>query len=139
MPDNDDNIQAPEAQQKPRKQKFHLIRPAWLRIPLKVILWLALIVVLIPVLIYFPPVQDLLTDVACDVLKAPYHGRWVGASRDFLTAASPRIAFITESDEERSSGQTAALLEQLGCAVYSARDGDLTVISDGDNVEVTDR
>lgn len=68
MPDNDDNIQAPEAQQKPRKQKFHLIRPAWLRIPLKVILWLALIVVLIPVLIYFPPVQDLLTDVACDVL-----------------------------------------------------------------------
>ena len=78
-------------------------------------------------------------DVACDVLKVPYHGRWVGASRDFLPAASPRIAFITESDEEPSSGQTAALLETLGCAVYSARDGDLTVISDGDNVEVTDR
>lgn len=78
-------------------------------------------------------------DVACDVLKVPYHGRWVGASRDFLTAASPRIAFITESDEEPSGGQAAALLETLGCAVYSARDGDLTVISDGENVQVADR
>ena len=77
--------------------------------------------------------------VACDVLKAPYHGRWVGASRDFLTAASPRIAFITESDEEPSGGQAAALLETLGCAVYSARDGELTVISDGENVQVADR
>ena len=78
-------------------------------------------------------------DVACDVLKVPYHGRWVGASRDFLTAASPRIAFITESDEEPSGGQAAALLEQLGCAVYSARDGDLTVLSDGENVQAEDR
>lgn len=78
-------------------------------------------------------------DVACDVLKVPYHGRWVGASRDFLTATSPRIAFITESDEEPSDGQAAALLEQLGCAVYSARDGDLTVLSDGESVQVEDR
>lgn len=78
-------------------------------------------------------------DVACDVLKAPYHGRWVSASGEFLTAASPRIAFITESDEEPSDGRAAALLETLGCAVYSARDGDLTVISDGENVQVADR
>ena len=78
-------------------------------------------------------------DVACDVLKAPYHGRWVGASRDFLTAASPRIAFITESDEEPSGGQAAALLEALGCVVYSARDGDLTVISDGESVQAEER
>lgn len=48
-------------------RKHHLIRPWWIRVPLKILLWLLLIIVLIPILIYFPPVQSLLKDVACDM------------------------------------------------------------------------
>lgn len=75
-------------------------------------------------------------DVACDVLKVPYHGRFVAASGDFLTAASPRIAFIPDSDEEPASEKVVALLRDLGCDVRSARDGDLRVISDGDQARI---
>ncbi|MDO5378556.1 MAG: MBL fold metallo-hydrolase [Clostridia bacterium] len=73
-------------------------------------------------------------DVACDVLKAPYHGRLVAASQDFLTAASPQIAFIPDSDEDAASETVVSILSALGCRVHSARDGDLRVTSDGESV-----
>lgn len=76
-------------------------------------------------------------DVACDVLKVPYHGRLVSASESFLTQAGPKIAYITDSEEEPASEALVALLERLGAAVYCAReDGDVTVISDGQTVSV---
>lgn len=75
-------------------------------------------------------------DVRCDVLKVPYHGRLVAASRDFLTSAAPAIAFIPDSDEEPAHEAVIAQLKLLGCDVYSARGGDLTVVSDGTQVSV---
>ena len=72
----------------------------------------------------------------CDVLKVPYHGRLVAASRDFLTSAAPAIAFIPDSDEEPAHEAVIAQLKLLGCDVYSARGGDLTVVSDGTQVSV---
>ena len=78
-------------------------------------------------------------DVACDVLKVPYHGRFVGASEDFIAAASPEIAFITESEEEPGSGVVKDWLEAQGCRVFSAADGDLMVVSDGEQVTVEGR
>ena len=75
-------------------------------------------------------------DVACDVLKVPYHGRLTGASEDFLKAASPKIAFITDSNEEQGSPIVTEILESLGTDVHSARDGDIAVLSDGKSVWV---
>lgn len=77
-------------------------------------------------------------DVACDVLKVPYHGRLTDASPAFIAAASPKIAFVTDSDEEPASEVVLALLSQAGADVYSARSGDLTVKSDGKNVSVAE-
>lgn len=74
--------------------------------------------------------------VRCDVLKVPYHGRLVAASQDFLTAASPKIAFIPDSDEDSASPLVISMLKKLGCDVRSARDGDLTVVSDGTDVSI---
>ncbi len=74
-------------------------------------------------------------DVACDVLKAPYHGRLVAASADFLAAAKPKIAFVPDSDDDPASEKVISLLRELGCQVHSARDGDLRVTSDGVNVK----
>ena len=75
-------------------------------------------------------------DVACDVLKVPYHGRYTAASDTFLRAAAPQIAFIPDSEDEPASTILVNILRELGTDVRCARDGDLTVISDGERVSV---
>lgn len=75
-------------------------------------------------------------DVACDVLKVPYHGRLVAASEAFLRACNPKIAFIPDSGEDPSHPYITELLESMGTDVHSAQDGDLTVLSDGKAVRV---
>ncbi|MCM1152066.1 MAG: translocation/assembly module TamB domain-containing protein [Muribaculum sp.] len=42
---------------------------AWIRIPLKVVMWIVIVVLTVPILVYIPPVQTLLKNVACDVVK----------------------------------------------------------------------
>lgn len=74
-------------------------------------------------------------NVACDVLKVPYHGRLVSTSERFLTQASPKIAYITDGDEDPASEELIAILERLGAQVFTSReDGDVTVVSDGRTV-----
>lgn len=76
-------------------------------------------------------------DVACDVLKVPYHGRLVSASERFLTEACPQIAYITDSGEEPASEELIGILERLGARVFTSReDGDVTVVSDGKTVSI---
>ena len=73
-------------------------------------------------------------DVACDVLKVPYHGRLEASSQDFLAACAPEIAFICDSDEEPANAMVIAMLENAGAKVYCAKDGGLRVTSDGMSV-----
>jgi len=75
-------------------------------------------------------------DVACDVLKVPYHGRLTDISPAFIQAASPKIAFVTDSDKDPASEVVLSLLSEIGAEVFSARSGDLTVVSDGTGVSV---
>ena len=76
-------------------------------------------------------------NVACDVLKVPYHGRLVSASERFLTEAGPQIAYITDGDEDPASEELIAILERLGAQVFTSReDGDVTVVSDGKTVSI---
>ena len=87
----------------------------------------------------FPPRQTELLragDIACDVLKVPYHGRAVDVSAAFLSACHPKIAFITDSDDDPADPIVVKLLESMGTDVHSARDGDLCVVSDGKSVRV---
>ena len=70
-------------------------------------------------------------DVACDVLKVPYHGRLEASSQDFLTACAPALAFITDSQDEPASELVVRMLEALGTRVYCAKDGGVRVTSDG--------
>ena len=73
-------------------------------------------------------------NVACDVLKVPYHGRLEASSQDFLTACKPEIAFICDSDEEPASALVVDMLETMGTKVFCAKDGGLRVTSDGTRV-----
>lgn len=72
----------------------------------------------------------------CDVLKVPYHGRLVSASEQFLTAASPEIAFIPDGPEDPANEQIIGMLEKLGADVYCGKDGGITVVTDGKTVSV---
>ena len=86
-----------------------------------------------------PRQQEMLEEgnVKCDVLKVPYHGRLVVTSEKFLTEACPKIAYITDDEEEPASPEVIRILESLGADVYSSReDGDVTVVSDGKDVRV---
>lgn len=49
--------------------KHHVIRQRWVRILLKTFGWILLVVVLIPVAIYIPPVQTMLKNVACNIIR----------------------------------------------------------------------
>ena len=76
-------------------------------------------------------------NVACDVLKVPYHGRLVKASQAFLTEADPKIAFITDSEEDPANPVVLSILEELDTDVFCAKDdGSIAVISDGKTVWV---
>ena len=75
-------------------------------------------------------------NVACDVLKVPYHGRLVKASEAFIREASPKIAFIPDGDDDPASPVVISLLEETGAKVYCGRDGSIAVVSDGRDVKV---
>jgi len=75
-------------------------------------------------------------DIACDVLKVPYHGRMTAASPKFLAEASPQIAFVPDGPEDPASGELVRILEELGADVYLGREGGISVVSDGQHVRV---
>lgn len=47
------------------RNKKHLIKPTWLRRTLKTLMWIVIVVLLIPVLLYIPPVQTFVKNIAC--------------------------------------------------------------------------
>ena len=73
-------------------------------------------------------------NVACDVLKVPYHGRYEKSSPAFIAEAAPKIAFVPDAKDDPADPRVLALLEETGADVHCAKDGDLSVYSDGISV-----
>lgn len=73
IPDTqDENLAQDEnpPQNEPKsKGKRHLIHPTWLRRTLKISGVILLVILMIPVLVYIPPVQTLLKDTACSLVR----------------------------------------------------------------------
>lgn len=57
----------PEASEK-EKPVVKKCGPKWLRVTAKVLMWLLIAILMIPVLLYIPPVQTLVKNVACDIV-----------------------------------------------------------------------
>ena len=51
-----------------KKVKKHFIRPKWLRVVLRVFLCLIIFILMIPVLLYVPPVQTFIKNIACNAV-----------------------------------------------------------------------
>ncbi len=52
-----------------KKGKKHLVKTTWLRRTLKTLMWILILVCLIPVLLYVPPIQTFVKNVACKIVK----------------------------------------------------------------------
>ena len=70
MSDTQQDIQDKSAEEQPTPvPKRHLIRPKWLRITLKTLMWLVIVLLCIPVLLYLPPVQTWVVGLAEDMVN----------------------------------------------------------------------
>ena len=70
-------------------------------------------------------------------LKVPHHGVYCEKSEEFFQAVSPKYAVITCSDKNPEDEETVSALEDLGAKVYLTRDGNVTCVSDGHTLTVT--
>lgn len=64
---NKEPEKAPEKQS--GRKKRHLIKPTWLRRTLKTIAAIILVILLIPVALYIPPVQTFVKNIACNMVR----------------------------------------------------------------------
>ena len=67
-----------------------------------------------------------------DVLKMPHHGEWGGKTDDLVEDTSPRIAIITDGEDDPAEKKTINCLEDVGVDTYrTSTDGTIVVESHG--------
>ena len=76
------------------------------------------------------------TAVRCDFLKVPHHGVYNTALEEFFRTVRPSCAAICSSAKNPADEQTLELLTEMGVDVRETKDGDITVISDGEKIEI---
>ncbi|MEE0693048.1 MAG: MBL fold metallo-hydrolase [Lachnospiraceae bacterium] len=72
----------------------------------------------------------------CDFLKMPHHGVYHTALKELLEAVMPEYAVICSSGKNPADPETLELLKNYGISTFQTKDGNVTVISDGKNLEV---
>ena len=72
----------------------------------------------------------------CDFLKMPHHGVYNSALDERLDALSPSCAVICSSGKNPAEDKTLQLLARHGVSVLETRDGNVTVTSDGEQLEM---
>lgn len=75
--------------------------------------------------------------VKCNFLKVPHHGVYNKALPELMDAVAPKYAVICDSDKNQAEAKTLELLRQVNAQVLETRNGDVTVISDGLDLEVS--
>ncbi len=86
--------------------------------------------------------EDFLPLCACryDLMKLPHHGYFLRESAPFkklLSAARPKIGVVTDGKIHPVGRDLALMLEIYRVKVYETKNGDVTVTSDGNSVEVS--
>lgn len=70
------------------------------------------------------------------LLKVPYHGRYMECLSEFVNIIKPEYAVITSSEEEMEDKETVELLKGIGTNVLLTREGIIVVISDGKTLTI---
>lgn len=109
--DNRKNPETPGSVKDPEKKRVrrHLIRPRWLRITLKTLMWILVAIILIPVLLYVPPVQTLVKNIAC---KTVYNSTGMRISIDRFRLKWPVDVSLQGVSVIEASGDTMAVVRE---------------------------
>ena len=67
-----------------------------------------------------------LSDISCDLLKVPHHGKIEDNTGALIEACHPVYAVITSSDTEPEDAEVIRILEEAGAEVVLTRDGEVT-------------
>lgn len=72
-----------------------------------------------------------------DLLKIPHHGAYTPAIEDMIETLTPEFAIITDSKKNPADDRTLNALEKSGTETFETKDGNITAVSDGKKVTVS--
>lgn len=71
-----------------------------------------------------------------DFLKVPHHGRYNKKTSEFINTLKPSYAVITDSEKNPAEEETSTALKNIGCEIYSTKDGNVFAYSDSKTLEI---
>lgn len=71
-----------------------------------------------------------------DFLKVPHHGRYNKKTAIFVNTVKPKYAVICDSQKNPAEEETVSALESVGCKIYSTKDGNVCILSDGREIKI---
>lgn len=69
-----------------------------------------------------------------DFLKVAHHGKYDANTGKFINTIKPEYAVVTDSEKNPASEETLSILKKQNCEIYSTKDGDVSIISDGKKI-----
>ena len=72
-----------------------------------------------------------------DFLKTPHHGKHNKNTKRFINIVKPEYAVITDSEKNPASDKTVSLLQTAGAEIYSTKNGNIYVVSNGNEIKIT--
>lgn len=71
-----------------------------------------------------------------DFVKMPHHGRYNELTLSFVEVISPCYAVITSSNKNVEDERTVNILNTVGAEVYTTRNGNIEVLTDGNTISI---
>lgn len=71
-----------------------------------------------------------------DFLKVPHHGKLNKNTKRFIKTIKPTYSVICDSDKNPSEDETISILEFVESEIYSTRNGNVSVLSDGKEIKI---
>jgi beta-lactamase superfamily II metal-dependent hydrolase len=73
----------------------------------------------------------------CDFLKVPHHGVYNKALPELFETLHPAYAVMCDSAKNPADDRTLELLKQCRASTYQTKDGDISIVCDGESIAVT--
>lgn len=75
-------------------------------------------------------------ELSHEVLKVPHHGKKEKNTEELIKAVGPKAAVVTSSEEKPADEEVCRMLEEAGTEVYFTKDGTVTCLCDGENIQM---
>ena len=71
-----------------------------------------------------------------DFLKVPHHGKLNKNTKRFIKTIKPTYSVICDSEKNPAEDETVSILEFVESEIYSTRNGNVSVLSDGKEIKI---